>query len=47
MSIWKKLTEGRRNNDFFSDFMQNVPIKVKLSNSENIDGSYVTILTTL
>ena len=33
--------EGRRNNEFISEFLKNVPIKVKLSNSENIDGDFV------
>ena len=41
MSIWKKSVEGRRNNEFISEFLKNVPIKVNLSNSENIDGDFV------
>ena len=30
-----------RINEFISEFLMNVPIKVKLSNSENVDGSFV------
>ena len=41
LSIWKKLAEGRRNNEFISEFLLDVPIKVELSNSENVDGSFV------
>ena len=41
LSIWKKLAEGRRNNEFISEFLLDVPIKVELSNSENVDGDFV------
>ena len=41
LSIWKKLAEGRRNNEFISEFLLDVPIKVELSNSENVDDSFV------
>ena len=30
-----------RINEFISEFLMNVPIKVKLSNSENVDGDFV------
>ena len=35
------MAEGRRNNEFISEFLKNVPKKVKFSNSENIDGDFV------
>ena len=41
LSIWKKLAEGRRNNEFFSEFLKNVPKNVKFNNSENVDGDFV------
>ena len=41
MSLWKKLAEGRRNNEFFSEFLKNVPKNVKFNNSENVDGDFV------
>ena len=34
-----------RINEFISEFLMNVPIKVKLSNSENVDGDFVKGLT--
>ena len=30
-----------RINEFISEFLMNVPIKVKLSNCENVDGDFV------
>ena len=35
------MAEGRRNNEFFSEFLKNVPTNVKFNNSENVDGDFV------
>ena len=47
LSKSKKLTGGRRNNEFISDFLQKVHKNVELINSENVGGSFVTILIPL
>ena len=47
LSILKKLTEGRRNNEFISEFLQKVHKNGDLTKSEYVGGSFVTNLIPL